>query len=498
MRSNTITRTRLVVLAALGAFAALVPTAGADTTLPVWTCRASAGYVEVGPLLGPQRVEPVLANGFPDRAAPDSAQCASSTTGANDVDVPGAGVGGNATPPINLSAAFANTTIAPQIAAARNQTATANGGVANVTITLGALVINATAVTAHAEGKCTTGPNPVPAFSANSTVASLSIINAQVPVPLPAIIDPAAPLTIPLGPLGTVYLNRTVVDGGPLANDEALTQRAVQIELLPLAGNPAVNIVLGEAKADRHEAVCAAAAPAPQCPPGYTAQNVNATPLVCLKTDTVTVTNNVPVPTPCGAGTAANASGVCIATATTCPTGTIREPNSNTCVLVVQRPCPAGATPDPATTVCVVRAAPTTGSGSGENGRVGSPTGPVATCGRLEMHFVRGATGNAGRSFTSIFGKRTVTRGQLVSCGANPRPIFGARVDVVHVLPNGQRRRKTGLRSREAGKLTLILPNNLRSRKIDYAYRPDLRSTRVTSRVILSLTVKNKRGRVLR
>jgi hypothetical protein len=113
------------------------------------------------------------------------------------------------------------------------------------------------------------------------------------------------------------------------------------------------------------------------------------------------------------------------------------------------------------------------------------------------MRFVRGKR-NVGRSFTSRFGNRTVTRGTLVTCGSNPRPIVGARVDVVHVLPGNKRRRKTGLRSRAGGKLTLILPIDLRTRNIEYAYRPDLRSTRVTSRVTLRLTVRNKRGRILR
>jgi hypothetical protein len=114
------------------------------------------------------------------------------------------------------------------------------------------------------------------------------------------------------------------------------------------------------------------------------------------------------------------------------------------------------------------------------------------------MFFVRGGFRSVGRSLTSRFGTRTVTRGRLVTCGSNPRPIIGARVDVVHVLPGNKRRRKTGLRSRANGRLTLILPIDLRSRRIEYAYRPDLRSTRVTSRVTLRLTVKNRRGRTLR
>jgi len=178
-----------------------------------------------------------------------------------------------------------------------------------------------------------------------------------------------------------------------------------------------------------------------------------------------------------------------------CPTGTSRDPATNNCVLIRDRPCPAGATADPTTRVCVVTN--TTNIGSGENGRVGSPTGPVATCGRLSMRFVRGSR-NLGSTHTTRFGNRTVTRGRLVTCGSNPRPIIGARVDVVHVLPGNKRRRKTGLRSRANGLLTLILPIDLRSRSIEYAYRPDLTSTRVTSRRTLRLIVKNRAGRTLR
>ncbi|HVF77598.1 MAG TPA: hypothetical protein VNA28_04825, partial [Solirubrobacteraceae bacterium] len=201
---------------------------------------------------------------------------------------------------------------------------------------------------------------------------------------------------------------------------------------------------------------------------------------------------------PCGTGTTANAQGTCVATATVCPAGSIRDPASNTCLVVRERPCPAGAVADPATRVCVVKIVQNTGSGNGENGRIGGPGGPRATCGRVDMFFVRRGFKSVGRTFTSRFGTRTVTRGRLVTCGSNPRPIVGARVDVVHVLANGQRRRKTGLRSRAEGKLTLILPNDLRSRRIEYAYRPDLRTTRVTSRVSLRLTVKSSSGRVLR
>lgn len=189
------------------------------------------------------------------------------------------------------------------------------------------------------------------------------------------------------------------------------------------------------------------------------------------------------------------------APAVPCPRGSIDDPRSNNCVFIVERPCPSGATPDPTTRVCVVTRDGGNTSGSGGNGRngsnggVGSVNGPRVTCGRISMRFVR----NGGRTLTNRFGKRLVTRGRLVTCGSNPRSIVGARIDVVHVLPDGRRLTKTGLRSRPGGKLTLILPLNLRSRRIEYAYRPDLRTRRVSSRVNLRLTVRsNRTGRVLR
>ena len=89
---------------------------------------------------------------------------------------------------------------------------------------------------------------------------------------------------------------------------------------------------------------------------------------------------------------------------------------------------------------------------SGENGRVGSPDGPVATCGTPRRCASCAARATSGGASRSRFGNRTVTRGRLVTCGSNPRPIVGARIDVVHVLPGNKRRRKTGLRSRANGR----------------------------------------------
>lgn len=515
MRSHAMRRGRLVAACMLGTLAGFVPTANADTTLPVWTCRASAAYVESEPLLGTQRVEPVLANGFPSRTAPDAEVCATQNTGVQNIDVPE-----GESPLLSLQAASASTEISPEIGAARDQTASADAGIAEtVRVNVGDLTIDAELITATAEGKCVGGE---PQLTGSSTIVALSI-GGQPPIPIP---DPGAPFELDLG-VAKIALNQRTVTTAP-NGDQKLTQQAAVIEV-PSDGSLA-RVVLGEAQVDFHGDVCAAEV-VPTCPAGTVAQDPDARPLVCIlevircapgsapgtnpntcvlvcpegsKADPNggACVREVAVAAPCPAGSTADPArgGACVVTVqappANCPSGTTREPATNNCVLVRDRPCPAGSAPDPATRVCVQRV--TNNVTSGENGRIGSATGPRATCGRLDMFFVRGGFRSVGRSFTSQFGTRTVTRGRLVTCGSNPRPIIGARVDVVHVLPGNKRRRKTGLRSRANGRLTLILPIDLRSRTIEYAYRPDLRSTRVTSRIKLRLTVRSRSGRTLR
>jgi len=504
MRSHAMSRGRLFAVCVLGALAGIVPAASADTTLPVWTCRASALYAELSPVLDTQRIEPVLANGFPDRVNSDTDQCASADAGVQDVEIPG----GEATPLITLQSAYASTTITPQIAAARDQTVTADGGVLKpLEVNLGGLDIVAEAVNASADASCVNGS---PVMTGSSDILSLSVNGNEILIP-----NDGSFVDINLLPLVRVRLNETVRTGTAATADESLTQRAVQVELLAVpGGQPLTRIVIGEAKVDRHGAVCAPPPPPPTCPEGYVPQ-AESNPLVCVKTVTAPcpagstadpnqggaciIIRQVAAPCPAGSTADPTRGNACVilvqSPPANCPAGSTRDPATNNCVLIRDRPCPAGATADPITRVCVVTE--TNNVGSGENGRVGSPTGAVATCGRLSMRFVHGQR-NLGTSHTSRFGTRTVTRGRLVTCGSNPRPIVGARIDVVHVLPGNKRRRKTGLRSRANGLLTLILPINLRTRNIEYAYRPDLTSTRVTSRVVLHLTVKSRSGRTLR
>ena len=116
-----------------------------------------------------------------------------------------------------------------------------------------------------------------------------------------------------------------------------------------------------------------------------------------------------------------------------------------------------------------------------------------STCGRLTMYFAR----NHKRSLTNRFGRRQVVRGRIVNCAGHS--IVRARIDVIHVLKNGKRKLvKTGLRSRDAGKLTLILPLNLKTRDLRFEYRGNLLSSKVSSRSTLHITVRNRKGRLVR
>jgi hypothetical protein len=119
-----------------------------------------------------------------------------------------------------------------------------------------------------------------------------------------------------------------------------------------------------------------------------------------------------------------------------------------------------------------------------------SVTTAQALRGRLRMWFVKAP--NRGRRYRSRFGTRVVTRGVLRT--PEGRAIQGARIDVYHIRNGHRRLLKTGLKSRSGGKLTLILPLNVDTRTIEYAYRA-LRPGPITSRQRLRLTVLRK-GRI--
>lgn len=140
------------------------------------------------------------------------------------------------------------------------------------------------------------------------------------------------------------------------------------------------------------------------------------------------------------------------------------------------------------------------GTGSNGNAVVGgsaNSTRPLVNgtnggCGHLRMYFDR----NHRTAFASRYGARAVVRGRVVSCKG--KPIVGARILVYHLIKGHKRLIKTGLRSRPGGKLTLILPLNIRSRDLLFIYRGYLDSTKTTSQSRLHITVRNRNGRVLR
>jgi hypothetical protein len=138
------------------------------------------------------------------------------------------------------------------------------------------------------------------------------------------------------------------------------------------------------------------------------------------------------------------------------------------------------------------------GNGNGSANSAGSRTLMAngvrgSTCGKLTMYF----TANHKRSLTGRLGKRQVVRGRIVNCAGHS--IVRARIDVIHVLKNGKRKLvKTGLRSRDGGKLTLILPMNLKTRDLRFEYRGNLLSSKVTSRSTLHIKVRNKMGQLVR
>jgi hypothetical protein len=144
----------------------------------------------------------------------------------------------------------------------------------------------------------------------------------------------------------------------------------------------------------------------------------------------------------------------------------------------------------------------TPGGGGGSSGSRKTSAGGAASlvpngvrgsmCGRLRMYFAK----NHKSSLRNRYGRRAVVRGRIVNCKGHS--IVRARIDVIHVIHGKRHLVKTGLRSRAGGKLTLILPSNIKTRDLRFEYRGNLLSTKVTSRSKLHVTVRNRHGKVLR
>jgi len=111
---------------------------------------------------------------------------------------------------------------------------------------------------------------------------------------------------------------------------------------------------------------------------------------------------------------------------------------------------------------------------------------------RLDAWFVA----NRRRAFTNRYGRRVVVRGILRTRAK--KPVGGARLDVYHEVGGKLRKLgKTGLKTRPDGRLTLILPLNLDTRRIVLAYRA-FRPGPITSQLGLKLTVRDGNGTLVR
>ena len=133
-----------------------------------------------------------------------------------------------------------------------------------------------------------------------------------------------------------------------------------------------------------------------------------------------------------------------------------------------------------------------TGGGSGPGVGGVSTTPATGKDAKLAAYFVK----NRRTTYTSRYGTRVVVRGILRTKAK--KAVSGARLDVYHLVGGHLRRLgKTGLKTRPDGRLTLILPLNLDTRRIVLAYRA-FRPGPITSQVTLKLTVRDKRGQLVR
>jgi hypothetical protein len=317
------------------------------------------------------------------------------------------------------------------------QAPAAGAHLSNTNVNIGGkdgLTIQAQAIRSYVYGQCQ-GNNPflgTPDGVAGGEVLNLRINGTQIPAegqPDQALTQIFEGLS-PLAPVIKVQLNHIVQSTDPATGEVKFTREAVRIELLTAPGSePLGTVILGSSTVDRMGDVCAT--PTGVTPPGTGDQPLVQPPVL--------------------------ASGG-------------NEPGSN-----------GGGT---------------NGNGSGTQGESASGKPDNGTnaseCARINVFFDRHRGGHShlrsGPKKISIKrGKRAVVRGIVRNCKG--KPIVKAKIDQIHVIGKNHRLDKTGLRTRKGGALTLILPNNLTTRRIVFQYRPFLKGTAVAARKTLKITV---------
>ena len=239
------TRKSLVVLAIVGGALAVVPTAQAATSPPVWQCRASAVYASVS---GQNRVEPIVANGninTANGANPDLTLCADSETGAGNTATQ-LGIGPNV---IGAVTGKAKTAIDPDLASSIDQSVAAEGRVEDLTLLgqVGLPAIGIGAANSTATATCTAG-SIVPTFTGDSRVADVTL--GGQPIALDQLATQLTNLLNPiLGAIVEVKVDERVT------SPTGLTVRAIHVKVVRGATS-LVDAVVGEAKVATNGDVC--------------------------------------------------------------------------------------------------------------------------------------------------------------------------------------------------------------------------------------------------
>lgn len=228
----------LVATALTSAFAAAAP-AAADTSAPTWNCRASV--VQLFGASPEPRFEPLVAHGDGTTGA-DRASCADDQAGMPSVD---GGAGS-----FHAQGPFAATDVTPDIAATRDQTATAGSTTADVVLKSpdGAHSLTIRALYSQAKARCVNG---APQLTGASQVVGFAADGQAVPVD-----DALTTITTnfndsPFGGIVKVRFNQQIKTA------TTLTQQAVRVEFFTAAGAPQGTVILGEAKVAQQGDTCA-------------------------------------------------------------------------------------------------------------------------------------------------------------------------------------------------------------------------------------------------
>jgi hypothetical protein len=230
-------RARRLVLTGLAALTAVLGAAPARADAAGWQCRGSALSASVA---GNTPVEPVVAGG--------GAACADQQTGLPALPQ---SVGLPATL-LTAATVSAQTGIHPDGGPSAAQRPTAAGVVEDLALRLppglGTVTLGARVAAARTTGACVAGQ---PRLDGASELVGLTLGGRSVSVD-----QLAAQLADALRPLGAVVDVRV---GEQVRDAAGLTQRALHVRVLTLAGTPLVDVVAGEARVGFDGAVCSSA-----------------------------------------------------------------------------------------------------------------------------------------------------------------------------------------------------------------------------------------------